>query len=286
MEPYSSNNRKTITEAFHRLQIREKFSECHPSQDVNGFASSMKNMNKILQLIHLNVSGVADIKPHFRCFRKSNAGEQYLYLGKHKGDYYVHKKFRLRNPLIWLRNDNGVFSIFIMAGFYPCSHRVKDIANMVVKIEPLTYVFNPKTVMKSAYQSDFDFYPTWPHHYLTDHGEEMGSAYLLKLESQMTVSKNDKQIHMIFEKNSYRGEVIDSNMALKINPTSKPIFFHGSYSIESNAWTGSLVLYNSHNWRQFFTEFFPTHLPFHSEFPIASDFKTKLVKTMASIEVS
>ena len=267
------------------MESSEYFSECQSSQDANGFSSSMKNMKDILQLNYLEVTGVGNIKPHFKCFRRSNPDSQFLYLGKHKGDYYVHKKFLLKNPLVWLNNDNGIFSIYVMAGFYPCSDRSKDIANVVVEIVPSTYKTTPKTLMKTAQDSDVDFYPAWPHTYLTDHGEWKGSAYLLQLESQMTVSKSSKYILINFDKDIFQGYIQDQKMTLKLSPTSKPIEFLGLFDIKNNKWIGAMELLSYHNWKQFFLDFFPIKVPFHPTIYIVPDFKTKLVETIDSIEV-
>ena len=277
---YGSGNRKVVIDAFHKLVLPNFASKCEVSQNGNRFDDLF--IGKISQLNFLEVTGVVKRKSFLKCSYSGFSSLTYFYLGKYNGDYYVHKKIRLRNPLIWLREDEGLFSIFILAGFYPCSNRVKDVPNVKVELGSYASV----TMMKSPLKSNIDFYQTWPHHYLTDHGEWSGSAYLLQLESQMKVSENHKFLKIDFRNDTFDGLVKDGEMTIKSNQTSKPIICNGDYTFKNNDWSASLILKNEHNWKQFFTEFFPTHLPFHPKIQIASDFKTKLINIIENLKVS
>ena len=241
----------------------------------------MNNLQDVYQLNYLEVTGIAGFKPRMRCFMKFNQNLEYLYLGKHKGDYYVHKKIRLRNPHIWLRRDNVKFSIVTLAGLYPCSTRFKDVPNVLVDIDRSQYV---KTMMQTAQSSDVDFSPTWPHSYLTDHGEWKGSPYLLQLQYQLTVSKNQRFWIQSFDEDNFNGFIQDSKMTLRLNSTTTPIDFRGVFHIQNKQWSGSMEFF-SKSWRQLLTEFFPTRVPFHS-IDIAPGFKEKLIRTLVEIDVS
>ena len=203
-----------------------------------------------------------------------------FYLGRHKGHYYAQKKFRFDNPYLWLRVKDSTYSIVALAGFYPCHNLRKDSPNVSFYPDPRK---PSQTIMKSSRFGNVPFYPTWPHHRFTEHGEWHGSTVYKYMEKHMRLS-NTKFWMQTFEKDQFDGFITDRVTTMQYNTTTKPIQMTSKFEISNKYWQGSIII-GENSWKAFIADFLPMELPFVSiSLPVG--FHKNFIDTFEKIEVS
>eukprot|EP00111_Clytia_hemisphaerica_P006584 TCONS_00019086-protein len=150
----------------------------------------------IKQSKHFKITGLEGFLYDHRCYAD---GFDYRFIGSKSGLLRLSNKLSLLNPHFFTMKErrnpfSDEWSIAAFGKFYPCSDEQNNAFNADVKIDDYG-----NTVMKVRDMKTFN--ATWPHYYLSDHGEPLSSIHVFDLEKYMHFTPATEMLAFLTDSN-------------------------------------------------------------------------------------
>ena len=212
----------------------------------------------VSHFVHTKISGLQSNPPKMIC-QPFNATfgnpETYYYLGLFNGTFDVAQGRSLKDPHFFLHKSHNQWALAAAGKFYPCTNQALDIYN--ARLKPVVGSQLDNLIIVSHVQ----FRPSWPHLYMTKHGEPLNSSLLANHEKLFsfpgaTLTTNHHSI-LWFDhsnKDSVRTQFL-ANAWLDLQNGDRADV-HLSFTIEKEYWKVDMDVVN-HNWNKLFAAYFP-----------------------------
>ena len=198
--------------------------------------------------------------PSMYCNMNNQDDLSYFYIGQYKGVFQVSKQYTITDPyFFFVIYINYKWRIAAVGKFSPCSTSKEkdDLPN--VAVNQLDYRTSYMFINKGA-----DFHPYWPH-YMVNYNKSKGSTIFLNILRYLHITGGswnwNAKVYNIGRSEQADTTVVNDNIQLRVNSTSKPVYAKLEYIIRETSWQGTISI-RDYSWRDYFRQFIVDNIPF------------------------